>query len=51
MIYNWVINGLVSSICPLIYICYHLYKDNKKQKHQIDIQNKLIDHLNKKYGL
>lgn len=48
MIEHWVVNSLIFSIMPLIYVTYNLYKDNKKQQHIIEVQNKYIENLTKK---
>lgn len=45
MIYDWVLNIVMFSIAPLSYVCLNLYKENKKQKHIIEVQEKIIENL------
>jgi len=48
MIEHWIINSLVFSITPLVYICIYQYKDIKELKKFNDLKDTYIKYLEDK---
>jgi hypothetical protein len=48
MIEHWIVNALVFSIAPLIYICSYQYKDIKELKKINKLKDDYIKHLEDK---